>query len=252
MNRIRATWQYFSPIRFPFMKKPDPENISSPGRVPTVLFGAVLGSLSCLLLFLAGICSYTAQVICGLLVIPLLLEIICGGAGLQAQTAFLVNRQRGNSFEEALHGACVSEKKNFPYFFLLILIYLFRSALIGALAVCNCYYWLVVVLAGGYFVRAELSTVKLPGGTEFFPGGKEGEYAWHSPLCWLIMLAAGLCHSVNLLPVLIAAGITWLMGSYGSALCSDTEQGMSTNAMRVIGYCAEMFLLFTGVLIYAH
>lgn len=249
MNRINATWRYFSPLRFPFMGKVDPEDTTAPDRILTVLFGTLLALISMLLLFLSGKISFSAQTLCGLLIVPLLLEIFCGAAGLKALSAFLANRQSRISFEEALHGTYEPGTWSFSRIFLLILIYILRSAMIGALAVCGSYYWLVITLTGAYFVRAELSTVRVPGGEEFFP--VEGEKrSFHGPVSWLIMFGAGLCHSLNLLPVLIAAGITWLMGSYGAAICSETEQGMSTNAMRLLGFSAEMILLAAGTLIY--
>ncbi len=247
--RIGATWRYFSVLRFPFMQKYDPENTPSPGRILTVLFGAFLSLLSIALLFLAGKISYTAQVFCGGVIVPLLLESICGGAGACALASFIADRQKGISFEEALHGAYSTKKRSFSCIFLLVMIWLFRAAMICALTVCGSYYFLTAALCGGYYVRAELSTVKVPGGKEFFDQGSENKKQYHGIVAFIIILAAAFLHSWNVTGALIAALTAWLIAWYGISLCTETEQGMSCNAQRVTGYGTEMILLLEGTLI---
>ena len=121
--------------------------------------------------------------------------------------------------------------------------------MICALTVCGSYYFLTAALCGGYYVRAELSTVKVPGGKEFFDQGSENKKQYHGIVAFIIILTAAFLHSWNVTGALIAALTAWLIAWYSISLCTETEQGMSCNAQRVTGYGTEMILLLEGTLI---
>lgn len=253
ISQIAAVWNYFSTFTLPgnfFKTKYTDEELPPLMRPLTPLIGGLLSVPALVIIILAGFAGRTPAFIAGACLAPLVLELLTGWQGLTALSRYMDARSSGAPQSEALPGEFADDEKG-NCLFVKISIYLFRSAMLGALCWSSAAWWIVVALVGGYLVRAEVATCRTRDGVEFFPADVHVKN-YHWIVAAILMLLVCIFFTWNILPILTAYAVSWLIGTYGSHLCADAAEGASRNALNIFGYMSELLLLLLGVLIYTH
>ncbi len=246
-------WDHFLQWTPPKFLCPEelPENPPGQSRTMLPVLGAAIGGILTLLTILAGQLSgqLTAAFFAGL-ACPLLLELATGWTGLYGVLSFLVLRNEGAGFPDALNGDWEAARQNggLPAVVLCLSIYLVRAFLFGALAYYDRAGCFAAALAGGYFVRAGMTAFPDPEtGREYFPEPEKSARYYFISLGLVLLLIGLLCGSLAHMVIffLLAWGIL-----YVSELRLKDAGGMIRfSRIAFFGYIAETALLLAGLLI---
>ena len=260
LAEFAAAWNAFVRIPLPAFLSGDGEQSDYPLidghpallRIMMPLIGFVMGLFVALPVWLLYLLpsGRMAAGFAGLLLVPLALEIMTSWSGLTALAGFFDSRRQGASMEEALSAApgSINDSRSGGSAVLMMVLYLMRMIFCGVTAYFSPF-WFIVSLTGSWLVRADLASLNAPGGFGHswlaVPRGM-GKYHWY--VAAGAMLAAGFMHPVGFI---LAYVVAWAFAWLSKNLCLESISGINRQALDVFGYCADLVLMFLGILLYA-
>ncbi len=258
--QFSATWDLFVSVKLPAplrgRRRDDEEELSDGlpemARPMLPLVGALLGLCAFIpawaLLRLPG--NPAAALVCGI-ALPAMLEYMTRGRALAAFASFMEGKWHGMTVGQAASRAPDSgfdEAKSPSGMILILSVYAFKAACVGALVFSSHPSWFIVAFAGAATVQAHLAGLPAPSGGVPFMETPDRAWNRHWHFAALAMLLGGIAE----LPAAIAAlALAWGLSKFFERLWLSQLGCVNAKALLIAGFASELALLLLGVLLLA-